>query len=172
MRHLATTMTFSLVYIYYAYTGWNGASYLAGEIRNAQKILPRAILLGTAFVTILYLAVNIVYALALSAADIEALVKAPENKQGLDVVAPIAQIASERLFGLPVVKPAERGDRTDAPLDAQCLPFAGATGDLRDGADRAVSVHRRAAERPREYTRGGHLPPGGGHTGAALDRLL
>ena len=92
-------MTFSLVYIYYAYTGWNGASYLAGEIRDAQRILPRAILLGTAGVTILYLAVNVVYALALSAADIDALVKAPENKQGLDVVAPIAQIAAERLFG-------------------------------------------------------------------------
>jgi APA family basic amino acid/polyamine antiporter len=96
---LSATMTFSLVYIYYAYTGWNGASYLAGEIRDAQRILPRAILLGTAGVTILYLAVNVVYALALSAADIDALVKAPENKQGLDVVAPIAQIASERLFG-------------------------------------------------------------------------
>ena len=96
---LATTMTFSLVYIYYAYTGWNGASYLAGEIRDAQRILPRAILLGTAVVTILYLAVNVVYALALSATDIEALVKAPENKQELEVVAPIAQIAAERLFG-------------------------------------------------------------------------
>ena len=92
-------MTFSLVYIYYAYTGWNGAAFLAGEIRDAEKILPRAILLGTAVVTLLYLAVNVVYALALSAADIEALVNAPENKQGLEVVAPIAQIAAERLFG-------------------------------------------------------------------------
>lgn len=34
---LVVTMMFSLVYIYYAYTGWNGASYLAGEIRDAQK---------------------------------------------------------------------------------------------------------------------------------------
>ena len=44
---LVVTMMFSLVYIYYAYTGWNGASYLAGEIRNPQEVLPRAILLGT-----------------------------------------------------------------------------------------------------------------------------
>ncbi|MGB2607461.1 MAG: amino acid permease, partial [Isosphaeraceae bacterium] len=36
---LVVTMMFSLVYIYYAYTGWNGASYLAGEIRDAQKVL-------------------------------------------------------------------------------------------------------------------------------------
>src|SRR5262245_31183319 len=96
---LARTMMFSMVYIYYAYTGWNGASYLAGEIRDAQKILPRAILLGTAVVTLLYLAVNVVYALALSASEVQALVGAPENKQGLDVVAPIAEIAARRLFG-------------------------------------------------------------------------
>jgi APA family basic amino acid/polyamine antiporter len=96
---LAVTMIFSLVYIYYAYTGWNGASYLAGEIRDPQKVLPRAILLGTAAVTLLYLALNVVYALALSAADVRALVEAPENTQGLEVVAPIAEVAARRLFG-------------------------------------------------------------------------
>jgi APA family basic amino acid/polyamine antiporter len=96
---LAVTMVFSLVYIYYAYTGWNGASYLAGELRDPQKVLPRAILLGTAVVTLLYLGLNVVYALALSSADVRALVEAPENKQGLDVVAPIAEIAARRLFG-------------------------------------------------------------------------
>jgi APA family basic amino acid/polyamine antiporter len=98
-RPRAESMMFSLVYIYYAYTGWNGASYMAGEIKDPQRILPRAILLGTGLVTLLYLAVNAVYALALSAADIRALVESPENRQGLDVVAPIAEIASRRLFG-------------------------------------------------------------------------
>src|SRR5262249_61390882 len=29
---LAVSLLFSLVYIYYAYTGWNAASYLAGEV--------------------------------------------------------------------------------------------------------------------------------------------
>jgi APA family basic amino acid/polyamine antiporter len=96
---LVTTMMFSLVYIYYAYTGWNGASYLAGEIRNPQQILPRAILFGTAAVMLLYLGANTFYALALSAGDVQAIVKAPGNEQGLEVVAPIAEIASRRLFG-------------------------------------------------------------------------
>jgi APA family basic amino acid/polyamine antiporter len=96
---LAVTMLFSLVYIYYAYTGWNGASYLAGEIRDAQRILPRAILLGTGLVTLLYLAMNLVYAFALSADQVQAIVRAPENTQGLDAVAPIAEIAAQRLFG-------------------------------------------------------------------------
>ena len=92
-------MMFSLVYIYYAYTGWNGASYLAGEIRDPQRILPRAILLGTGGVILIYLAVNIVYALALAGRGRQAMVNDPANKQGLDVVAPIAEIAARRLFG-------------------------------------------------------------------------
>lgn len=96
---LAKTMLFSLVFIYYAYTGWNGASYLAGEIREPQKVLPRAILLGTGAVTLLYMAVNVVYGLALSAQDVKAIVDDPGNTQGLDAVAKIADIASRRLFG-------------------------------------------------------------------------
>ena len=145
---------------------------LPARFVTLRKSCLAQILLGTAFVTILYLAVNIVYALALSAADIEALVKAPENKQGLDVVAPIAQIAAERLFGPQWSNPLSVAIGLMLAVDAQCLSFAGAAGDLRDGSDRAVSVHRRPAERPRRYTGGGHLPPGGGHSGAPLDRLL
>ena len=53
---LALTLMSSMVYIYYAYTGWNSAAYLAGEIRDAQRIVPWAILLGTVLVMSLYLA--------------------------------------------------------------------------------------------------------------------
>jgi APA family basic amino acid/polyamine antiporter len=96
---LAVSMLFSLVYIYYAYTGWNAASYLAGEIREPQRLLPRAILLGTGGVLLLYLALNVVYALALPAAEIRGLIDDPGNHQGMDAVAPIAEIAAARLFG-------------------------------------------------------------------------
>ena len=94
-----TTLMSSMVYIYYAYTGWNSASYLAGEIRDPQRRLPQAILLGTAGVTILYLALNVVYALALSAADIHALVPDPSKYEQLKAVDNIAQLAAARLFG-------------------------------------------------------------------------
>ncbi|MBV8488257.1 MAG: amino acid permease, partial [Planctomycetaceae bacterium] len=96
---LVGSMLFSLVYIYYAYTGWNGASYLAGEIRDPQRILPRAILIGTSLVTVLYVGVNAVYALALKPADLQALVEDPGNKEGVNAVLPIAEIAARRLFG-------------------------------------------------------------------------
>jgi APA family basic amino acid/polyamine antiporter len=94
-----TTLMSSMVYIYYAYTGWNSASYLAGEVRDPQRRLPQAILLGTAGVTILYLALNVVYALALSAADIHALVPDPRKYEQLKAVDNIAQLAAARLFG-------------------------------------------------------------------------
>ena len=76
---LIVSMASSLVYISYAYTGWNGASYLAGEIDRPQERMPRAILLGTGLVLVLYLALNTAYALALSAADVRAMVGGPEK---------------------------------------------------------------------------------------------
>ena len=96
---LAVSMMSSMVYIYYAYTGWNSAAYLAGEIRHAQRLLPWAILLGTALVMALYLALNVVYAFALSADEVRAIALGPSNHAGREAVAPIAQIAAVRLFG-------------------------------------------------------------------------
>ena len=32
----------SLVYISYTYVGWNGAAYVAGETRDAAKLVPLA----------------------------------------------------------------------------------------------------------------------------------
>nr|WP_157579091.1 amino acid permease [Spirosoma montaniterrae] len=51
----------SLLYVTYAYTGWNAAAYIVGEIRNPHRNLPRALLLGTLTVTILYVALQIVF---------------------------------------------------------------------------------------------------------------
>ncbi len=99
---LIITMASSLVYISYAYTGWNAASYLAGEIDRPQEKMPRAILLGTGLVLALYLALNTSYALALSAADIRAIVGTPEN---VNAIAPIAQIAVDRLYGHRIADP-------------------------------------------------------------------
>jgi APA family basic amino acid/polyamine antiporter len=96
---LALKMLSSLVYIYYAYTGWNAASYLAGEVKHPQRLLPWAILLGTGGVLVLYMAINVVYALALSAADIRGIIANPANREGMGAVLPIAELAAARLFG-------------------------------------------------------------------------
>lgn len=102
---LLVAMASSLVYVSYAYTGWNAAAYLAGEVDHPRRVVPRAILLGTGLVTALYLALNLAYALAVPAADIRALVA----ERGRDAVAPIAEIAAERLFGRRVAGPLSVG---------------------------------------------------------------
>ncbi len=93
-------MAYALVFIGYAYTGWNAASYLAGEVADPSRTLPRAILLGTGLVVALYLGLNLVYALALPAAEVQALAKT-----GDDAVAPIAELAARKLFGARVAEP-------------------------------------------------------------------
>jgi APA family basic amino acid/polyamine antiporter len=60
----------ALVWVSYSYSGWNAAVYVAGEVRNGDRTLPRALLLGTAFVTLLYLALNAVFLFAVPPAAI------------------------------------------------------------------------------------------------------
>jgi len=47
-----------LVWVSFSYAGWNAAVYVAGEVRDPERTLPRALLAGTALVTVLYLALN------------------------------------------------------------------------------------------------------------------
>ncbi len=51
----------SLIYVSYAYSGWNASAYVAGEIENPQRTLPRSLLQGTFFVMILYVLLNLVF---------------------------------------------------------------------------------------------------------------
>jgi len=58
------TFGVSLVWISFSYSGWNAAAYIGGEVRVPERNLPRALLLGTALMTILYLALNTVFVFA------------------------------------------------------------------------------------------------------------
>jgi basic amino acid/polyamine antiporter, APA family len=51
----------SLIYVSYAYTGWNAATYLSSELENPQKTLPGILLTGTLVVTVLYVSLNFVF---------------------------------------------------------------------------------------------------------------
>lgn len=51
----------SLLYVTYAYTGWNSAAYIVAEIRHPRRNLPRALLIGTGVVTVLYIALQFVF---------------------------------------------------------------------------------------------------------------
>ena len=51
----------SLVYVMYAYSGWNASTYIVSEIRNPQRNVPRSVFLGTLVVLVLYVALNAVF---------------------------------------------------------------------------------------------------------------
>jgi len=54
----------SLIYVSYAYSGWNATAYMIDEIDNPRKNVPRSVILGTLVVMILYLLINYVFLLS------------------------------------------------------------------------------------------------------------
>jgi APA family basic amino acid/polyamine antiporter len=55
------TIGLSLMWIMFAYSGWNAAGYIGSEIKNPRRNLPRSLLLGTGIVLLLYLSLNLFY---------------------------------------------------------------------------------------------------------------
>ncbi len=77
----------TLVWISFAYSGWNAAVYVAGELEDPERTLPRALWIATVGVTLVYVALNAVF---LWSAPIEALSGKPE----------VGAIAAEALGGV------------------------------------------------------------------------
>jgi APA family basic amino acid/polyamine antiporter len=51
----------TLVWISFAYSGWNASVYVAGEVRDPDRNLHRSLILGTLLVTLVYLGLNAVF---------------------------------------------------------------------------------------------------------------
>jgi len=80
------TIGLSLMWIMFAYSGWNASTYLGAEIKNPSKILPRSLIYGTGIVILLYLALNILYVYGIN----------PEEMKG---VISVGGLAMGNLFG-------------------------------------------------------------------------
>jgi basic amino acid/polyamine antiporter, APA family len=63
----------ALVPVMFSYSGWNAAAYVAEEIRDPSRRLPRALALGTTIVVIVYLAMNAFYLHVLPMAILKSL---------------------------------------------------------------------------------------------------
>jgi APA family basic amino acid/polyamine antiporter len=55
---LSSGFAISLVYVVYAYSGWNAAAYITGNLENPEKNLPRSLIIGTLAVVTIYLLLN------------------------------------------------------------------------------------------------------------------
>ena len=60
----ATGFAVSLVWVYYAYSGWNASAYMASEIKNPQRTIPRSLFISTLVVSVLYILLNAVFLLS------------------------------------------------------------------------------------------------------------
>ncbi len=60
----------ALVAVLWAYDGWNSVTYLAGEVKDAQRNIPIALVAGTSAVIIIYILANLAYMYVLPVAHI------------------------------------------------------------------------------------------------------
>jgi APA family basic amino acid/polyamine antiporter len=83
---LSPEFAVSLVYVMYAYTGWNATVYIVAEVRDPGRTVPLSVALGTAFVTLLYLLLNGIFLYAAPMAELA-------GKQE------VAHVAATHIFG-------------------------------------------------------------------------
>jgi basic amino acid/polyamine antiporter, APA family len=77
----------SLIFVTYAYSGWNAAAYIVKNISNPQKKLPKALLVGVSVVSVLYILIQIVILKNASFTQLQGNVE-------------VAQIAATNIFGI------------------------------------------------------------------------
>ena len=83
---LSGAFAVSLIYVNYAYSGWNAATYISGELENPQRYLPWILLGSTGLVAAAYLLLNYVF---LSVAPMDAMAGKVE----------IGYVAAQHVFG-------------------------------------------------------------------------
>lgn len=80
------TVGLSLMWIMFAYSGWNASTYIGSEIKDPSKVLPGSLIYGTGIVIVLYLATNVLYIYGIP----------PEEMKG---VISVGGLAMGNLFG-------------------------------------------------------------------------
>ena len=100
----------ALVIVTYCYLGWNVAGYIASDIVDPRRTLPRIMIGGTAFVAMIYLLLNVVY---LSTLSITELAQEP--------IVPVAEKTAAALWG-------PQSGRVVAAI--LCLSIAGAVSAM------------------------------------------
>ncbi len=83
----------ALMYVSLAYSGWNAAAYVAGEVEKPERTLPRALLAGTGVVMVLYVLLNLVFLYAVPSATLAG------PTDSFNPVIEVGDAAARALFG-------------------------------------------------------------------------
>ena len=68
------TIGLSLMWIMFAYSGWNASTYIGSEIKNPSRNLPGSLVIGTVTVVLLYLGLNLLFLYAVPSAEMEGVI--------------------------------------------------------------------------------------------------
>lgn len=94
---LSPAFAVGLIYVSYAYSGWNAAAYVAGEVRDPGRQMPIALGTGTLLVTLLYLGLNVVF---LGAAPAQEIAGAEERVGAVAATYAFGELGGRILSGL------------------------------------------------------------------------
>jgi APA family basic amino acid/polyamine antiporter len=116
----------AMIFVLYAYGGWNDAAFVAAEVRKRRNII-LALILGTALITVIYLAVNVAYLRALGfegmrqswtvAADVGQLALGENGSRAISVLVMVSALGA--INGLTFT-----GSRVYSTLGAENSIFA------------------------------------------------
>lgn len=93
--NLFTSFFLAFVGVFWSFGGWHHTSYLSAESVNPRKNIPLAMILGTALVTALYVAVNYAYLRYVPFSEMD-----PEGKIAFDAIAVISPYAESIISSL------------------------------------------------------------------------
>ncbi|MFO7755431.1 MAG: amino acid permease [Bacteroidales bacterium] len=68
------TMGLAIMWIMFAYSGWNASTYIGSEIKKPKRNLPGSLIIGTSAVIILYLLLNAVFVYAIPAGEMKGVI--------------------------------------------------------------------------------------------------
>jgi APA family basic amino acid/polyamine antiporter len=72
--HKFKAIGLSLMWIMWAYSGWNATTYIGSEVRDPARNIPRSLLTGTAIVTLFYFLLNALYVYAVPAEEMKGVI--------------------------------------------------------------------------------------------------
>ncbi len=64
----------SLLWITFAYTGWNASGYIGSEIKHPSRNLPLSLLIGTGTVVVLYVGLNALFVYAVQPSEMQGVI--------------------------------------------------------------------------------------------------
>ena len=130
----------AMMFVMFAYSGWNASAYIAGELKEPRRTLPLSLLAGTGIVIALYLAVNLFILLtvpfqelkgmeeAVKEASIRAFGSGTGNLLGYFVALALLSSLSAYIILGPRVYYAMAQDRLFLPIAAKIHPRYGVPG--------------------------------------------